>query len=275
MASTSSATAVVADEKHSAYSIGSVPTGALPQRTRKRRADRHADHPSAPEAKSEALDAGPEREPEACKPEADPAWAAADAPVQREYLDHTADVQLHSWGAALEVAFEQQAPIQSDCRASASAAPAQRERESLSAARPQVLAVFGLITDLDDVRVDPTQAREVVAEGHDMHSLLYNFLDEWLFQFNGAPPSQRCSEHARPALHACRGPPRAGEFFVCKRVAVLELDRDAFRIRSRGVGERFQLGRHEQGTEVKAITYSAMRITETAERTDVLTIVDI
>ena len=80
-----------------------------------------------------------------------------------------------------------------------------------------------------------------------------------------------CAQACLTAGHSLR----AGEFFVCKRVAVLELDRDAFRIRSRGVGERFQLGRHEQGTEVKAITYSAMRITETPDRTDVLVIVDI
>ena len=35
-------------------------------------------------------------------------WAAEDAPVQFEYLDHTADVQIHSWGESAEVAFEQQ-----------------------------------------------------------------------------------------------------------------------------------------------------------------------
>ena len=33
-----------------------------------------------------------------------------------------------------------------------------------------------------------------------------------------------------------------------------------WRIRARGVGEKFELGRHPQGTEVKAITYSNMQI---------------
>ena len=94
-------------------------------------------------------------------------------------------------------------------------------------------------------------ARQVSAEGHDLHSLLYNFLDEWLFQFNA-------------------------ELFVCREVRLTAaIDRDGWRVSSRGVGERFELGRHPQGTEVKAMTYSAMRITETPDRTDVLTIVDI
>ena len=66
--------------------------------------------------------------------------------------------------------------------------------------------MFGLITDLDGVRIDPTQAREVVAEGHDLQSLLYNFLDEWLFQFNGARRAlQRARDGSRRGLqgHTC------------------------------------------------------------------------
>ena len=83
------------------------------------------------------------------------AWWAADAPMQHEYLDHTADVQLHSWGGTVEEAFEQ-----------------------------QVLGVMGLITELPTVRIpmalgDPSalggvdaahrmqHVREVSAEGHD------------------------------------------------------------------------------------------------------------
>ena len=136
-----------------------------------------------------------------------------------EYLDHTADVQLHSWGATLEDAFAQ-----------------------------QVLAMMGLMTELPTV--EPSAVREVTAEGHDLHSLLYNFLDEWLFQFNA-------------------------EYFVCRRVKVTSFDRERWRIVSTGCGEAFELGRHPQGIEVKAITYSAMRVTEDDGRVDVLVIVDI
>ena len=96
--------------------------------------------------------------------------------------------QLHSWGATLEVAFEQ-----------------------------QVLAVMGLITELPTVAVPST--REVAAEGHDLQSLLYNFLDEWLFQFNS-------------------------ELFVCRRVKVTSFDRQQWRITSVGVGETFELNEY-------------------------------
>ena len=65
------------------------------------------------------------------------------------------------------------------------------------------------------------------------------------------------------------------DLFVARRVRVLELDTAAFRARSVGGGEKFVLGRHEQGTEVKAVTYSAMRITQADGRVDVLVIVDI
>ena len=49
------------------------------------------------------------------------------------------------------------------------------------------------------------ERRQVSAEGHDLHSLLYNFLDEWLFQFNG-------------------------EMFVCRRLAITSFDRDNWKI---------------------------------------------
>ncbi|XP_015263562.1 PREDICTED: protein archease isoform X2 [Gekko japonicus] len=76
-------------------------------------------------------------------------------PIQRkyEYLDHTADVQLHAWGDTLEEAFEQ-------C----------------------VMAMFGYMTDTETV--EPLDTVEVEAKGHDMLSLLFHLLDEWLYKFS-------------------------------------------------------------------------------------------
>ncbi|XP_041711212.1 protein archease isoform X3 [Coregonus clupeaformis] len=70
-----------------------------------------------------------------------------------EYLDHTADVQLHSWGDSLEEAFEQCA-----------------------------MAMFGYMTDTETV--EPIDTVEVESEGDDMESLLFHFLDDWLFKFS-------------------------------------------------------------------------------------------
>lgn len=138
---------------------------------------------------------------------------------KHEYLDHTADVQLHAWGDTLEEAFEQCAT-----------------------------AMFGYMTDIETV--EPLDTVEVQTEGHDMLSLLYNFLDEWLYKFS------------------------ADQFFIPREVKVLHIDRMNFKIRSIGWGEEFNLSKHPQGTEVKAITYSAMQIWE-EEKPEVFVIIDI
>ncbi|XP_032643672.1 protein archease isoform X2 [Gopherus flavomarginatus] len=136
-----------------------------------------------------------------------------------EYLDHTADVQLHAWGDTLEETFEQCA-----------------------------MAMFGYMTDTETV--EPLDTIEVEAEGHDLLSLLYNFLNEWLYKFS------------------------ADQFFVPREVKVLYIDRMRYKIRSIGWGEEFSLSKHPQGTEVKAITYSAMQIHE-EETPEVFVIIDI
>ena len=40
-------------------------------------------------------------------------------------------------------------------------------------------------------------------------------------------------------------------------------------------GQKFDRAKHIQGTEVKAITYSAMQVIETEQQTDVYVIIDI
>lgn len=143
-------------------------------------------------------------------------------PIKYEYLDHTADVQLHAWGDTLEEAFEQSA-----------------------------VAMFGYMTDLE--RVEMTQVHDVEAEGHDMQSLLFHFLDELLFMFSAEP------------------------FIVAKKVTITEFDRENFKIKATAFGEEFTIGKHTQNAEVKAITYSAMQILDRPEsdRPEIFVIVDI
>ncbi|XP_037069506.1 LOW QUALITY PROTEIN: protein archease-like [Pollicipes pollicipes] len=137
-----------------------------------------------------------------------------------EYLDHPADVQLHAWGGSLPEAFEQAA-----------------------------LAMFGYMTDLETVEAVDTQ--HVTAQGHDLESLLFHFLDEFLFLFSAEP------------------------FFVACHVEIVEFDRQEFRIRARGYGEPFDLDKHPQGTEVKAITYSNLQVHDNDDQHEVFVIIDI
>ncbi|XP_003962473.1 protein archease [Takifugu rubripes] len=136
-----------------------------------------------------------------------------------EYLDHTADVQIHSWGDTLEEAFEQCA-----------------------------MGMFGYMTDTETVK--PLDTVDMNSEGDDMESLLFHFLDDWLFKFCDDPS------------------------FVPREIKVLQIDKMHFKIRSIGWGEEFSLEKHPQGTEVKAITYSAMQIHD-KEKPEIFAIIDI
>ncbi|XP_018331314.1 protein archease-like [Agrilus planipennis] len=145
-------------------------------------------------------------------------------PCKYEYLDHTADVQLHAWGDSLKEAFEQ-------CG----------------------IAMYGYMTELETVEIK--QSAIIEAEGHDLESLLYKFLDELLFLFSCEP------------------------YLICSKVTITEFktDGEELRIKCKCYGEEFTLGKHPQGTEVKAITYSAMQIINEPEKgkCEVFVIIDI
>ena len=136
-----------------------------------------------------------------------------------EYLDHTADVQIHAWGSSLGEAL-------------------------LHAA----LGMYNYMTPIEALSSDESFAFE--AEGHDIESLLFAFLDECLFQFHT-------------------------ELRVCRTLRLVELRRDPWSIKAEGNGEVFDWTKRERGTEVKAITYSAMRIVEREGFAEVFVIVDI
>lgn len=109
--------------------------------------------------------------------------------------------------------------------------------------------MFGYMTDLNSV--DVVREEEIMAEGDDMINLLFHFLDEFLFLM-------------------CADP-----YFIVKEVEILEFDKENFKIRAVGRGEEFDLNKHPQGTEVKAITYSNMQVHDNDNRHDVYVIIDI
>jgi len=95
------------------------------------------------------------------------------------------------------------------------------------------VGMFQYMTELDGVEL--VQSIEVEAHGHDVLDLLYHLLDEFLFAFSTQMHISRCVE-------------------------ILEYDEVGLRIRARGYGERMDLSKHSQGTEIKAITMHMMRI---------------
>jgi len=106
----------------------------------------------------------------------------------------------------------------------------------------QALGMWGYMTDLRGVAVDPACTRVVEAHGVDLISLLFAWLDGCL---------------------CCYGQ----DYFVGREVAVTFWGREeggggtpGYCIRAIVRGERFEFGKHSQGTEVKAITYSNMQI---------------
>jgi SHS2 domain-containing protein len=138
-----------------------------------------------------------------------------------EFLDHTADVQIHAWGNDMIEAFENAA-----------------------------VAMTAYITDINSIEISKKEAIQV--ESEDLQGLLYRFLDGVLFLFNAEP------------------------YLLSKRVRILELKADTeFKIRAECYGETFSLDKHTQGTEIKAITYSAMKIVHEKDRCEVYFIVDI
>lgn len=113
------------------------------------------------------------------------------------------------------------------------------------------MAMFGYMTELDSVDIE--QCYKIEANGDDLEGLLFHFLDELLFLFSAEP------------------------FLICKKVEITKFDINNFSIECLCYGEPFELGKHPQGTEVKAITYSAMQIVQEPDKNnyEIFVIIDI
>jgi SHS2 domain-containing protein len=116
-----------------------------------------------------------------------------------------------------------------------------------------VIALFGYMTQLSLVEArEEVNGTAIEAQGHDMTSMVFNFLQEWLYLF-----------HEKD--------------FLVKQVTIEVLDLDNFVVQSRGMGEPADWRRHVQGTEVKAVTYSNLQVQQDPPdgQTHIWVIVDI
>ena len=150
---------------------------------------------------------------------------------QYEYKDHTADIQIRSWGDSTATAFAWSA-----------------------------LGMFDYMTPLHNISETPKVYRNFECSACDLKSLLFAFLDELLFVFHT-------------------------ESLVCTKIQINEFrenkgelgeEENRWTIEGIVAGDLFVDGVNEQGTEVKAITYSEMQIhVEENGSTEVYVIVDI
>ena len=142
-----------------------------------------------------------------------------------EYLDHTADIQLHSWGESFE--------------------------EALTL---QIIAMFGYMTKLSLIEIDEEAGRQygtaVQAQGHDVQSLVFACLQEWLTLFHETG-------------------------FIVRELYDVQMDWQQWKIQCSGRGQVFDPMKHTTGTEVKAVTYSNLTVEEADGHYDIWVIVDI
>jgi len=138
-----------------------------------------------------------------------------------EFIDHPADIQIHSWGKTLGLALE-----------------------SLGRGMFEVMFELKGFNSLKE--------KHISVKGHDIHSMVYKFLDEWLFLFDT-------------------------EDFVAPTIVVKNVNLEDFSIEAVGYGEDFLMEKHHEyrRTEVKAITYASMKVDITSELTDIFVILDL
>eukprot|EP00984_Skeletonema_dohrnii_P016621 scaffold7430_cov156-Skeletonema_dohrnii-CCMP3373.AAC.16 len=120
--------------------------------------------------------------------------------AQFEYLNHPADIILHSWGTDLPSSL---------CNIA--------------------LCMFGYMTSLESISTNEAESNE-----HGSHMVA-----------------------------------------EANAITIEEINLDKWTVVSSGKGEVMDISRHPQGMEVKAITYSGMRIDEKEGRVDIYVVVDI
>ncbi|RLG61222.1 archease [Candidatus Geothermarchaeota archaeon] len=121
------------------------------------------------------------------------------------FLEHISDVLIEAWGDKIEEAFEQAAK-----------------------------GFFDVMVEISRVR--PIKEEEIEVTGHDLCSLLYNWLEELLI------------------IHEVKN-------FVFSEfhVKIVKVD-DQFKLKAKALGEEYDRKRHLSKTAVKAVTFHQMKV---------------
>ena len=131
------------------------------------------------------------------------------------YLDHTADILVEAWGRNVEEAFAE-------------------------AAR----AMFDAMTDLASIR--NTEQFHIEVTGHDTGELLYNWLEELLFQFE---TENRLGHDFQVCIQSSQG-----------------TDAPLWHLSATIHGDQFEPQRHPSKVGIKAITYSHLQISSSPDK---------
>ncbi|MEM2941984.1 MAG: archease [Candidatus Bathyarchaeia archaeon] len=123
-----------------------------------------------------------------------------------KYLEHMGDAYVEAYGSSLEEAY---------CNAA--------------------LAMFEVMTDTR--KVEPKLEQSITAEGHDLKSLLYSWLESLLVKFEVEN--------------------RLFSRFIVEKINV---ESGRFILKARVFGEDLDHKKHPSKTEVKAVTYHLMEI---------------
>jgi SHS2 domain-containing protein len=139
-----------------------------------------------------------------------------------EFIDHTADVQVKSWGKTLEEAFTQTA--------------------------------YSLMATISPnlKKISPNVEKTLKIRAEDKQALLFDFLSEFLYIFD------------------------VDELIFSEiNVNYIKNIDDEYELQANMKGEKFSRAIHELGIEVKAITYSFMKIEENIDNVEINIVFDI
>jgi SHS2 domain-containing protein len=133
-----------------------------------------------------------------------------------KYLPHTADIKFKAFGKNLEETF-------ANC-------------------------VYALQDSLVKGKVKEKIKKKIEVSGSDLGSLLYNFLEEFLFLFDS-------------------------EQFLVSKVKEIKIDKKKFKLKAKVVGDSAE--NYEIKTHIKAMTYSDLDIQQKKGEVEIVLVLDV